>query len=60
MVDARKVRQLAQALDTSESEAVRHAVDTVLLECEVMEAALRIRRRGGLKDVFERFNGTGQ
>lgn len=60
MVDARKVRQLARALDTSESEAVRHAVDAVLLEREVMEAARRIRARGGLKDVFQRFDGGGQ
>lgn len=60
MVDARKVRQLARALDTSESDAVRRAVDTILLEREVMQAAARIRSRGGLKDVFGRFGGSGQ
>ncbi len=54
MVDASKVRQLATKLKTSESEAVRRAVDTLLLESEVLEAASRIRARRTLRDAYGR------
>jgi len=54
IVDADKVRQLSTHLGTSESEAVRRAVDTLLLESIVIDAARRIRARGGLKDVYGR------
>ena len=46
IVDASKVRRLASKLKTSESAAVRQAVDTLLLESEVLEAAARIRAQG--------------
>jgi hypothetical protein len=58
MVDAGKVRGLARRLGTSESEAVRHAVDTLLLETEVMEAAKRIRLRGTLRDASKRLDSA--
>ncbi len=54
MVDARKVRGLARRLGTTESEAVRRAVDTLLLETEVLDAAQRIRARGTLEDASGR------
>ncbi len=54
MVDPAKVKQLAKRLGTSESEAIRRAVETLLLEEEVMGAAERIRRRRTLKDVYGR------
>jgi hypothetical protein len=54
IVDAGKVRQLAAKLRTSESAAVRKAVDTLLLESEVLEAASRIRTRRTLRDVYGR------
>lgn len=54
MVDPAKVKQLVKRLGTSESEAIRRAVDTLLLEEEVMSAAERIRRRRTLKDVYGR------
>jgi hypothetical protein len=54
MVDASKVKKLAAKLKTSESEAVRHAVDTVLLETEVFEAVARLRKRGTLQDAYHR------
>lgn len=46
MVDVRKLEGLARRLGTSQSEAVRQAVDALLLEAEVQEAAKRIRARG--------------
>ena len=54
VVDAKKVRRLSARLKTSESEAVRQAVDALLFESAVMEAVERIRARGGIKDVYGR------
>ena len=54
IVDADKVRQLSARLGTSASAAVRRAVDTLLLESVVIDAARRIRARGGLRDVYGR------
>lgn len=54
IVDAGKVRQLAAKLKTSESGAVRRAVDTLLLESEVLESATRIRARQTLRDAYGR------
>ncbi|MBI4278673.1 MAG: hypothetical protein HY660_09475 [Armatimonadetes bacterium] len=54
VVDAKKVRRLAALLRTSESEAVRHAVDTFLLESRILAAAARIRARGTFRDPFGR------
>lgn len=54
MVDPAKVRKLAKWLGTSESEAIRRAVDALLLEEEVMRAVRRLRSRGTLKDVYGR------
>jgi hypothetical protein len=54
MVDAEQLRELARRLDLNESQAVREAVERVLMAHQVEEAAEKIRRRGGLIDVFER------
>jgi hypothetical protein len=54
MVDPEQLRQLAKRLGMNESEAVRYAVDRLLHEDEVMRAAVALRRRGGLDDVFNR------
>ena len=54
MVDSEKVRQLAQQRRTSESEAVRQAVDFALAAEEVMGAVRELHARGGLEDVFGR------
>ncbi len=54
IVDAEKVRRLSTRWGTSESEAVRRAVDASLLEWTVMDAVKRIRARGGIKDVYGR------
>jgi hypothetical protein len=54
VVDAEKVRDLARRQATSESEAVRQAVDFALAAEEVMAAVRELHERGGLDDVFGR------
>lgn len=54
IVDPAKVRQLAVRLRSSESAAVRQAVDALLLESEVMAAIESLRTRGTLRDVYRR------
>lgn len=54
VVDAETVRRLSARLRTTNSEAVRRAVDTLLLESTVMDAIKRLRSRGGIKDVLGR------
>jgi hypothetical protein len=54
IVDAGKVRDLARRRGTSESEAVRQAVDFALAAEEVMAAVRELHERGGLDDVFGR------
>ncbi len=54
MVDPEQLRALAHALGTTESEAIRIAVDRILHVHEMRTAAEKIRRRGGIKDVFGR------
>lgn len=54
IVDPAKVRQLAVRLRSSESAAVRQAVDALLLESEVMAAIENLRTRGTLRDVYRR------
>lgn len=54
MVEGPKVRALARRLGVSESEAVRVAVERLLLEDAVMLAVERIRRRGGVIDAYGR------
>lgn len=58
MVDPLKVKRLASRLGTSESAAVRRAVDMLLLESQVLDSARRIRGRGTLKDVYRREPGA--
>jgi hypothetical protein len=52
VVDADKVRDLARSRGTSESEAVRQAVDHALAAEEVMAAIRELHARGGIDDVF--------
>jgi Arc/MetJ-type ribon-helix-helix transcriptional regulator len=54
MVDAERVRLLAELRGTSESEAVREAVDRLLFAEEFMQAIQEIRDEGGIDDVFGR------
>ena len=54
VVDAEKVRDLARRRGTTESEAVRQAVDFALAAEEVMAAVRELHERGGLDDVFGR------
>ncbi len=54
VVDAEKVRELARRRGSSESEAVRQAVDHALAAEEVMTAIRELHARGGIADVFHR------
>jgi hypothetical protein len=54
MVDADKVRELARQRGTTESQAVREAVDFALAAQEVMAAIRELHERGGIDDVFGR------
>jgi hypothetical protein len=54
VVDGDKVRELARRRQTSESEAVRQAVDYALAAEEVMAAIRELHERGGIDDVFGR------
>jgi hypothetical protein len=54
MVDADKVRELAHQRGTTESQAVREAVDFALVAEEVMAAIRKLHEHGGLDDVFGR------
>jgi hypothetical protein len=60
MVDAEKVADLARRRGTSESAAVRTAVDHALAAEEIMEAIRELNRRGGVDDVFGLLNGEDQ
>jgi hypothetical protein len=59
MVDAERVRELARRRATSESEAVRQAVDFALAADEVMAAVQELHDRGGLDDAFGRLPDEG-
>jgi hypothetical protein len=54
MVDADSVRELARQRGTTESQAVRQAVDFALAAEEVMAAIRELHERGGIDDVFGR------
>jgi hypothetical protein len=54
MVDADKVRELAHQRGTTESQAVRQAVDFALMAEEVMAAIRELHEQGGIDDVFGR------
>ena len=52
MVDGDRVRELARRRGTSESAAVRQAVEYVLAADEVVAAFDELAARGGVDDVF--------
>ncbi len=52
MVEDAKVKALARLRGTSESEAVRNAVDFVLAAEEIVGAIHELHARGGIDDVF--------
>lgn len=54
MVDADGLRELARRRGTSESGAVRQAVDFALAAEEIMAAVRELHERGGLDDAFGR------
>lgn len=52
VVDSEKLTELARIRGTSESEAMRQAVDHALAAEEVMVATRELRALGGLDDVI--------
>jgi hypothetical protein len=52
VLDPEKVRELAQRRGTSESAAVRQAIEDVLTAEKVMEAMDELQAIGGIEDVF--------
>lgn len=54
VVDAERLHELARLCGTSESAAVRRAVDFAFAAEEVMAAIRELHERGGLDDVFGR------
>jgi hypothetical protein len=52
MLDAEKVRELARQRGTSESEAVRQAVEHALAAKEIMAVIRELHALGGIDDVF--------
>lgn len=52
MLDAAKLRELANRRGTSESEAAREAIDHALAAAAVMAAIAAIHTAGGIADVF--------
>jgi hypothetical protein len=54
VVDGEKVRALARLKGTSESEAVREAVDFALAAQEIGDAIRKLHELGGIDDVFGR------
>lgn len=54
VVDGEKVSELARRRGTSESQAVREAVDFALAADEIMAAIHALHARGGVDDVFGR------
>jgi hypothetical protein len=55
LLETRKVRQLREALGSrSNSEAVRLVIDECLAVEAGLQALRRLRKRGGLEDLFRR------
>ena len=55
LLETRKVRRLREALQSrSNSEAVRLVIDERLAVEAGLQALRRLRRRGGLEDLFDR------
>lgn len=55
MLEEKKVQRLVKELKTkSESEAIRIAIDNLLLTNEVMANVRELRRRGTLLDAYKR------
>lgn len=54
VVEGDKIKELARRRGTSESEAVREAVEFALAADEVMAAIRTLHERGGIDDVFGR------
>jgi glutamyl/glutaminyl-tRNA synthetase len=55
LLNARKLEQIRQRLNaSSESEAIRMAIDNLLLEDEVMGAVESLRKRGTAIDAYQR------
>jgi hypothetical protein len=52
VLDPEKVRELARRRGTSESAAVRQAIEDVLTAEKVMEAMDELQAIGGIEDVF--------
>ncbi len=54
MVDDEKVKELARRRGTSESEAVRVAIERELAAEELMTAMRQLQESGGVRDVFNK------
>lgn len=57
IVDPTRIGQLARRRKTSESAAVREAVDFALAANEVMDAIAKLHGAGGIDDVLGRLPG---
>jgi hypothetical protein len=60
LVDAEKLGDLARRRGTSESGAVRDAVEYALAADEVMSAIRELNASGGIRDVFGRLPDEGE
>jgi hypothetical protein len=56
VVDDARVKELAALLKTSESEAVRRAVDLALSAAEIEGSIMALQNSGGIDDVFRKLD----
>jgi hypothetical protein len=56
VVDDARVKELAALLKTSESEAVRRAVDFALSAAEIEGSITALQNSGGIDDVFRKLD----
>ena len=54
MVDSEQLRELARRRGTTESAAVRQAIEYALAADEALDALRELRERGGIDDIFHR------
>lgn len=60
IVDQEKLRELARQRGTTESAAVRWAIDQVLWADQVMEVIEELHKLGGIEDTFGRLEAEGE
>lgn len=60
VLDDAKVKESAEHLGTSESEAVRRAIERELTKAELHEAFRGLHVSGGIDDVFHKLDDEGE